>query len=308
MDPKVFMDRRMPYDAFDRLPQAHLKLGSADLAVAFAPGSEFALGAERIETYVQHSAAVVAGYYGKFPVEHARILIVPVRGEGVRTGVTFGFRGPATKLFVGVDVTEKELLSDWVLIHEMIHFAFPDMDERHLWFQEGQATYIEGVARVQAGDLDAREVWGEFVAQMPKGLPQTGDEGLDRTHTWGRTYWGGALFCLLVDVDIRKRTNQRFGLDDALRAIVNAGGVNSEDWPINKALAIGDKAVGTNSLKNLYSRLAEASGSTDLTALWKELGVLQTDDGIRFDDQAPLAAVRRKIMEKGTFEGTRERQ
>ena len=58
---------------------------------------------------------------------------------------------------------------------------------------------------------------------MPKGLPAAGDRGLDYTPTWGRTYWGGALFCLLADIDIRKRTSNRFGLQDALRAIVAAG-------------------------------------------------------------------------------------
>ena len=41
------------------------------------------------------------------------------------------------------------------------------------------------------------------------GLPEPGDEGLDYTHTWGRTYWGGATFCLLADVRIRRETHNR---------------------------------------------------------------------------------------------------
>ena len=41
---------------------------------------------------------------------------------------------------------------------------------------------------------------------MPKGLPQAGDQGLDNTGTWGREYWGGAMFCLLADIEIRKAT------------------------------------------------------------------------------------------------------
>ena len=50
------------------------------------------------------------------------------------------------------------------------------------------------------------------------------DRGLDRTRTWGRTYWGGALFCLMADVEIRKQTGNRVGLQDALRTILSAGG------------------------------------------------------------------------------------
>ena len=47
-----------------------------------------------------------------------------------------------------------------------------------------------------------------MVRDMPKGLPQAGDEGLDNTDTWGRKYWGGAMFCLFADVEIRKANRQ----------------------------------------------------------------------------------------------------
>jgi hypothetical protein len=294
-DRSVFTSRSMPYGTFDRMPQTHLKVGGADIRMAVAPG-EFDLGFDRLRAWIEHSAEVVSGYYGRFPVDSARILVVPVSGQGVRTGVSFGFRGAATKVFVGSSVTEAQLKDDWVLIHEMTHFAFPDLDESHLWMQEGQATYIEGVARVQAGDLDAREVWGEFMQQMPKGLPRSGDEGLDRTHTWGRTYWGGALFCLWVDVEIRKRTQLKRGLQDALRAVVNAGGNTTQDWSLEKAIAIGDKAVGVDTLEKTYARLRYAPGDIDLDQLFKDLGVRRTDAGVTFDDDAPLAAARKEIM------------
>ena len=47
-----------------------------------------------------------------------------------------------------------------------------------------------------------------MMRDMPKGLPQAGDQGLDNTATWGRKYWGGAMFCLLADIEIRKATEQ----------------------------------------------------------------------------------------------------
>ena len=72
--------------------------------------------------------------------------------------------------------------------------------------EEGLATYIEPIARVQAGELPAKQIWRDMLDGMPKGEPQPGDKGLDRTHTWGRTYWGGALFCLVADVQIRVAT------------------------------------------------------------------------------------------------------
>src|SRR5262249_50596896 len=152
------------------------------------------------------SATAVSVYYGRFPVSEARILIVPTAGSGVQRGTAFGYRGPAVRLAVGTDSTDQDLESDWKAVHEMIHLALPDVTQDHLWLGEGLAVYIESIARVQAGHLRAEKIWHEFVRDMPKGLPQPGDGGLEGTRSWGRTYWGGAIFCLLADVEIRKRT------------------------------------------------------------------------------------------------------
>ena len=48
--------------------------------------------------------------------------------------------------------------------------------------------------------------WAEDRREMPRGLPNRGEGGMDDTHTWARTYWGGALFCLQADVAIREQT------------------------------------------------------------------------------------------------------
>ena len=93
------------------------------------------------------------------------------------------------------------------MTHEMVHLAFPSVPDEHHWIEEGIATYVEPIARAQVGDLSPEIVWRELVDGLPKGLPAPGDHGLDNTHTWGRTYWGGALFCLMADIEIHRRTN-----------------------------------------------------------------------------------------------------
>jgi len=291
----VFMSDRMPYDAFDELPQTHVRSGTTDLIVAFAPG-HLELSQQRVSQWIQQRADIVAAYYGRFPVESARILVIPVNGSGVRSGTAYGWRGSALKVYVGEDATESELKEDWILVHEMVHFAYPVMDDAHNWMGEGQATYIESVARMQAGDVTEADVWAQFVVQMPKGLPRLGDRGLDYTHTWGRTYWGGALFCLYADVEIRKRTANRFGLQDALRAVVAAGGVNTETWQMRQSLRIGDQATGAHVLEELYDELRAQPGNIDLDQLWSDLGVKIGSTSVSFDEHAPLAAVRRAIL------------
>jgi hypothetical protein len=225
-----FLGDRFPYTAFDHLPATPINVGGGTLNVAFAP-VEFALPRRVLFDWLETSAKAVSVYFGKFPVSSARILIIPVRGSGVQSGTTFGYRGAAIRLVVGRDVTAAELRDDWKAVHEMTHLALPDVHESHLWLAEGIAVYVEPIARVQAGDLTAEKIWGDMVRDMKQGLPHPGDHGLDLTPTWGRTYWGGAMFCLLADVDIRKRTGNRSGLQQALRGILAAGGNHEQEWP-----------------------------------------------------------------------------
>jgi len=196
---------------------------------------------------------------------------------------------------VGDQTDLPDLEDDWTLTHEMIHLAFPSMAENHHWIEEGISTYVEPVARAQVGNLPVAEVWKQFVRDMPKGQPEAGDGGLDNTPTWGRTYWGGAMFCLLADVQIRERTNNRKGLRDALRAILAHGDI-TQDWEIEKALAIGDAATGTDVLQKLYQKMGSQPDPVDLKQLWEKLGVELTSDGaIRYNDKAPEAAIRQAI-------------
>jgi hypothetical protein len=176
--------------------------------------------------------------------------------------------------------------------------AFPGLPDDQHWMEEGLSTYIEPIARVQAGELPAAQVWNDMIEGMPKGEPSSGDQGMDRTHTWGRTYWGGALFCLVADVNIRKQTQNRKGLRDALRAIVAAGGTIDHDWPLMQALEVGDKATRTTVLVDLYKQWSQNPMPVDLPKLWSELGVSAGKAGAEFNASAPLAQIRERITSR----------
>ncbi len=285
---------RMPYDAFDKLPKTDLEVAGGAIHVAFAPG-DITLPREKILDWIRTSAKAVTTYYGHFPVKSLRLLLVPVDGARMHGGTTWGYRGAAIRIMYGRQSSEDDLRQDWVMVHEMVHTALPDMDERYNWLSEGLAVYVEPIARVQAGGLTAKEIWLAMVRDMPKGLPQSGDEGLDNTDTWGRKYWGGAMFCLLADVEIRKQSHNKFGLQDAMRGVLAAGGNHEQDWPIERILTIADKAVGLDVLTHLHNEMGPKPVSPDLDALWRELGVTVHDGEVTFDDNAPLAAIRQAI-------------
>jgi hypothetical protein len=285
---------RMPYDAFDKLAKSDIEVPGGVIHVGFAPGN-IALPKDKIFDWVKTSAKAVATYYGRFPVNALRLLIVPVDGPRVRGGTTWGYRGAAIRVMFGRDSSEDDLRRDWIMVHEMVHTALPDMPERYNWLSEGLAVYVEPIARVQAGDMSAKDVWQAMMHDMPKGLPQPGDEGLDNTDTWGRKYWGGAMFCLLADIEIRKQTSNKFGLQDAMRGVITAGGNHEVDWSIDRILATADKAVGVNVMTRLHDQMGPKPVSPDLDGLWRDLGLRIQGESLVFDDTAPLAAIRKAI-------------
>jgi hypothetical protein len=269
--------------------------------VSFA-GDDGSISRNDLLTWINRAATAVCAYYGKFPVSHLT-LNVRLRGDpGVHGGVTYpASDGGLITISVGPATAVGQLSSDWMLTHEMIHLAFPSMADNHHWIEEGISVYVEPIARAQAGQLSPAALWKDVVRDMPQGEPQTGDRGLDHTRTWGRTYWGGAMFCLLAEVRIRERTQNRKGLQDALRGILNAGGVITQDWTIERAFAVGDKATGTTALSDLYQEMRDKPAPVDLDALWKKLGIQPGPGGsIELLHSAPLAALREAITKPAT--------
>ena len=276
-----------------------LKIGESVLQVDFANGS-MDLTTDQVLKHIREASEAINTYYGRFPVARARILVVPTQSGGREAigGTTWGDVGgfPAfTRLRIAEHATQADLDDDWVTTHELDHMAFPNLPEENHWMEEGLASYVEPVARVMTGNLQAPRIWADMVRGMPQGEPKPGDEGLDRTHTWGRTYWGGALFCLVADVEIRKQTHNRKGLRDALRAIVAEGGTIDHSWPLDRAFAVGDKATDTHVLSDMYAKWKDAPVEVDLPNLWEELGVRPAGRDAEFDSKARLAKVREAI-------------
>jgi predicted metalloprotease with PDZ domain len=181
------------------------------------------------------------------------------------------------------------------MTHELLHVSLPSLSREHTWLSEGIATYVEPVVRARDGQITAEKFWRDLLDGLPQGLPEAGDEGLERTHTWGRTYWGGSLFCFVADVTLRERTQNARSLDDVLRAVVATGATVESHWEIERFLDVGDRATGLRVLHELYDRMGLAPGTIDLPALWSRLGVIRNGDRVAFDDRAPLALIRRSI-------------
>jgi hypothetical protein len=246
--------------------------------------------------WIKYSAQVVHQYYGRFPVDRLKIELNVAGGFAVRFGQAFGGESPHLRIVVGEDINQEMLRKDWIMVHEMVHLAMADVPRSNRWLLEGLATYVESIARAQQGYLSEEFVWNGFINRMPQGLPAAGDEGLDHTPTWGRTYWGGAMFCLLADIEIRRLTNNQMSLRDALRGILSDGYSMESDATPMQIFKSGDAATGVPVLVDLYQKMRADPMQVDLQALWGDLGVDLKNDQVVYNAEATLAYVREQML------------
>jgi hypothetical protein len=287
------------YSVFGEFQKRELKVGPAGapltLAVLDGPlDSDLAT----LEHWVSDAAAAVSTFWGRFPDDQALVTIVPQRG---RKGVIFGKilpeSAPGVLIEMGEHTSREELYEDWILVHELFHIGSPSFYREGKWLDEGLATYFEPIIRARAGWIDEETVWTEFMRSMPQGLSAINRKGLEYGESYRDIYWGGAIYCLLADLEIREKTGGRFGLEQGLRAVLQAGGNSSEVWSLSQVFKVADAAVGAPILLNLANTHAYAVTPVNLDALWARLGVVRTERGAKLDDQAPLALLRRSIVQ-----------
>jgi hypothetical protein len=280
------------------LEPIRFEIGGGRIDIRFGAGA-FDVGRDGIAQWISDAAHAVTAYYGRFPVAEEVVEVQPVANKaGVFGGVTYNSTPARTEIEVGGQTSRRVMEDDWTMTHELTHLSFPNVPRRHHWIEEGIATYVEPIARAQAGTLGVEKVWAGMLHDMHKGEPSPDSHGLDQDHSWASTYWGGALFCLVADVQFRERTGNRSGLQDALRGILAAGGNIQADWPIARALETGDKAAGVPVLQELYSQAKDKPFNTDLARLWQRLGVSAAGSGVSFDQGAELSAIRLAITAK----------
>ena len=280
-----------PYSAFGRFERRTLSVGNASVEIARAPGT-LGVTDDEITAWTRASFESVVAYFGQPPVSHHALLIFPGKGPWVGAGKTLAGGGASIVMRVGDTATANQLDDDWVLTHEQCHLAGPSFPRHLAWIEEGLATYVEPMARVHTSRLSERDMWRGLFEGLPQGRPEAGDRGLDATPTWGRTYWGGAAFYFVADVEIRKATGNQKGLIDALRGVLSSGGNNLARWDVERWLTTADRASGTTVFHDLHRKMGEGTWYPDLPRLANELGVRVEKNTVTLNEHAPHATVR----------------
>lgn len=282
------------YAAFGRFARDRVELTGGAIEIVHAPGM-LAMDSAELKQAIGEAAAQVARFYGRLPVERALLFALPgLPRQGIEFGRVRGGGGATLMLRFGTLARPAELRNEWVLVHELTHLGGPFVIPRGAWLMEGMATYIEPLLRARAGWTSPEALWREFAGEMARGVDALTREGLDRVSRRG-VYWGGALFMLLADMDIRERTNGRASLETCLRGVLAAGGDTTARWTRERVFDACDAATGTGTMRRLAAAYVQNPGTLDWPGLWRDLGVGLEDGTLSFDDTAPRAALRRAI-------------
>ncbi|MCU0427382.1 MAG: hypothetical protein MUF71_17335 [Candidatus Kapabacteria bacterium] len=276
-----------------------VRLADGTRIICEVPDKSLSVGENVLKEWIRLNACAVRTYFGVFPVPLLRLVIKPVQGSNdISYGNAMPGSPPLITVYVGTEANEEEYRQSWVLAHEMTHLAFPTLDRTYRWIEEGMATYVEPIARVMAGIITEESVWEEMTRKAPTAfvLDRRAHKGLNGARDFERVYWGGAVFCLMADIEIRQKTHNKHSFQSTLQAILRQEGTMNTDRDVLRVMRRGDKVIGVRVLEPLYKQFGTTSFTPNLPKLWADLGVVRRGNTIELRNDAPLAALRRNIF------------
>jgi hypothetical protein len=283
------------YTAFGAFRTAHTEQSGARLDFNLL-GTPLAMGDAAAVEWVKGAASCVSGLFGRFPVD-ATVFVVPVDGANdVVFGRVMSLGGASVVLLFGDRARPADAHDDWVVVHELFHLGCPSFVGEGHWLEEGLATYYEPVLRERAGWMTEAELWSHFVREMPRGLRREGEPAnIEDRDDIDSTYWGGALFVFLADLQLRAGSGGARSMDDVVRTVLSIYGDATRRARLSDFVRTGDETTGFHVLANLYDGWAVHGQNVDLDALWRKLGIRMQGTGVALEDTAPLASVRKGI-------------
>jgi hypothetical protein len=250
------------------------------------------------------SAGVMAAQpSGAFPAPHAQVIVVPTSPSAfpIHFGHTGRSGGGSIVLFLPTGMDRDQLRSDWIAVHEFAHLLHPFVQRGDAWLSEGLATYLQEVLRVRAGLLPQEQAWRRLYegAQLGRDTDQSLAQEtrmMAYAGNYQRVYWAGAAIALMGDVELRRRTSGRVTLDLVLARLTRDRVGALRGLSAGELLHEMDQRAGVSVFQDLAARYLGAGRLPDLSALYRELGLLDGSDSLSTPRAAPLAWVRDAIM------------
>jgi hypothetical protein len=292
--------------AFGRFPEREVRATGGVLRIA-ALGGMTASQADAMAQWIGDVARAAVTAYGRLPLEQIQVMLIASKARGGAVGFGQSTRGQGQALTIFVDPTRPlaEIRADWTAIHELSHVAHPYLGEGGAWLAEGLASYWQNVLRARAGQLTPEKAWELLDAGFGRGRAAANADmtlhdvtrQMHERRAYMRVYWAGAAYWLGVDVELRRASGGRLGVDVALSRFRDCCLGRMGAWQPEDFVMKLDALVGTDVFVRRWREADAQRGFPDLAPLYSALGIVHKKEGAPgFDPDAPDAAIRAAIM------------
>lgn len=259
-------------DATVRSPGIQVPGATLDFEIRGSVDQE---NADKLQRWVQQSAAQIVLAYGRFPVPAPRVVVIPSETSpwGGDSPVPFGrvtrSGGETVELYVDVERPLAELSSDWTATHEFSHLLLPRISWRQKWISEGFASYYQNVLMARAGNYTMDQAIGKLTQGFGRGresrpelsMNEAAQEGVRRARY--KIYWSGAAIALLADVGLRERSGGSESLDLVLDRFQRCCLPSQRRWSGPELFAKFDSLIEVPIFMPLYHQYADTAGFPD---------------------------------------------
>jgi hypothetical protein len=253
------------------------------------------------EGWVRHHLDALAPLPSALASRRLVVILVPSAARSDVFGCAARGGTDSVLVFVPRGRPREALEEDWVLSHELAHFALPFVRREDAWASEGFASYYQEVLRGLSGQRSARRVAKSLYRAFLQGESESRERSLREealhmaeTSRYRPVYWGGAALFFAIDVAMRQLDAGRSGLVDAT-VDLRAPADNARLWTGAQLLAALDASLE----QPVASRLAAealARPFPDFRATFAALGITAQGDELQFDEDPEHVALRRRVL------------
>ena len=271
----------------DDLMYAYMVLGTHSEKVAksneaemvLAIGGSFKAAAAEIQSTVEALLQAYSGVFGGTPKSKMLFVANPYGGKGERRG---GVSGNSISTLMGGPLNEANR-NLWVplVAHELCHIwlgtTIEFFNEQEYWFMEGFTDYYSEIISVRLGFLSESDFLKNLGRTCESYLGQVGtlsisDAGSDKMANSGLVYSGGGLVAALLDVKIRKLTQDQKSLDDVMKRMYREFGITDETYTIDDVIGIVSDVAGAD-FEPFFRKYVSGTERLPLAEYFGEVGL-----------------------------------
>lgn len=260
---------------------------------------------DKVERWMAEMTDAVETIYGQFPLRNPHVRIT--RSYSWRGPVPWGqINRPANSrvdLHLNPSFSYQTIRDDWTAVHELSHLLLPYAGSRGSWFSEGLASYYQNIARGNAGLLSEQQTWQKLYEGFRRGERNTHRRQMplyeaaeNRYGNTMRIYWTGAVYFLLVDIELRERSQGRQSLATVLAQYRDCCLPNHSVMPVTRIIAMLDRLSKTDVFSKHYRFIIDSKDFPDYQEAFSKLGIETLWGNVRFSKDLTKQRLRRQIV------------